>query len=166
MDPCDYFCYCPMPFRVTVTVRCFGSLLVICTVLVTAPATVGANWIVTAARPFGLTLNCPPPELTGNCAAGIATAPVSKTLPAFLIRTVCSFDLLPTRTLPKFIDFGLSLSVPPLCGVGVDVGVGVAVTVGVGVTVGVVDGVGDDVGDGDGVGVAVGEAVGVGSGTI
>src|SRR6266481_343439 len=113
--------------------------------------------------PFGLTLNCPPPELTGNCAPGIATAPVSKTLPAFLIRTVCSFDLLPTRTLPKLIDFGLSLSVPPLCGVGVDVGVGVAVAVGVEVTVGVADGVGDTVGDG--VAVAVAEAVGVGSGT-
>jgi len=36
-------CYCPMPLRVTVTVRCFGSLLVICTVLFAAPATVGAN---------------------------------------------------------------------------------------------------------------------------
>ena len=35
--------YCPMPLRVTVTVRCFGSLLVICTVLFAAPATVGAN---------------------------------------------------------------------------------------------------------------------------
>src|SRR6267154_155667 len=109
--------------------------------------------MVTALMPFGLTLNCPTPELTGNCAPGIATAPVSKTVPAFLIRTVCSFDLLPTRTLPKFIDFGLSLSVPPLCGVGVDEGVGVAVALGVG----------DAVGDGVVVGVA--EAVGVGSGT-
>src|SRR5882757_4758195 len=110
---------------------------------------------------FGLTLNCPAPELTGNCAPGIATAPVSKTVPAFLIRTVCSFDLLPMRTLPKFIDFGLSLSVPPLCGVGVDDGV--AVTVGVADAVGVAVAVGDEVGDG--VAVGVGEAVGVGSGT-
>src|SRR5712671_4963836 len=113
--------------------------------------------------PFGLTLNCPAPELTGNCAPGIATAPVSKTVPAFLIRTVCSFDLLPTRTLPKFIDFGLSLSVPPLCGVGVDEGVAVAVGVAVEVGVVVAVAVGDAVGDGVVVGVA--EAVGVGSGT-
>src|SRR5882757_11214737 len=104
--------------------------------------------------PFGLTLNCPAPELTGNCAPGIATAPVNKTVPAFLIRTVCSFDLLPTRTLPKFIDFGLSLSVPPLFGVGVEDGVAVAVGVADAVGVAVALGVGDAVGDGVVVGVA------------
>ena len=69
------------------------------------------------------------PPLTTNGAPCVGTAASIVTVPAFLIFRMCDFDLLPTTTLPKLIDFGLSFSLPPACGVCVGDAVGVAVAV-------------------------------------
>ena len=70
-------------------------------------------------------MNSPP--FTGNGAPSVGTAATIVTVPAFLIFSVCSADLLPSATLPNLIDLGLSLIVPPIRGVGVADGVDVVV---------------------------------------
>jgi hypothetical protein len=121
--------------------------------------TVGANSTATDIEPRGLTANSPP--FTINGAPCVGTPVTIVTVPVFLIWILCGGEWLPTATLLKWIDVGLSLSLPPT-GVGVAEGVAVAVADAVAVAVVVV------VGEGEPVAVTVGVAVadGVGVGTI
>ncbi len=160
--------YFPLPLSFTFAVRRFGSLLVISTMPCAAPFAVGANSIVTAVEPCGLTRNSPPLSGNGTPCDGIVATSV--TFPAFLIRIVRGAEWLPTATLPNVIDCGLSFSLPPGSGVGVAEGVAVAVAVGVAVVVAdavavavaVIVAVGEDVA----VALAVGVGVGVGAAII
>ena len=118
-----------MPLTLTLTARCFGSLLVISKTACADPFFVGAKVIITAIEPCGSTVNSPP--LTGNGALIVGTVAASVVVPAFSICNVRAPERLPTATLPNLIVFALSFSLPP-CGTGVAVGVadGVALTVG------------------------------------
>ncbi len=107
-------------------------------------------------------MNSPP--VTTNGALWVGTAASIVTVPAFLIFSVCDFEWLPTATLPKFIDFGRSLSLPPGCGVCVGDAVGVAVVVEDAVAVAVAVAVIVAVAVGVAVLVAVAVAVAVGVG--
>ena len=155
-----------MPLTFTVTVRCFGSVLVMVSTPCAVPVTVGENSIVTAIEPCGLTVNSPP--LTTKGAPCVGTPATSVAVPAFSILIWRDTEWLPTATLPNLIEVGCSFNLPPGAAVGVGEADGVAVAVGVGVldAVAVAVVVALALGDGVAVAVAVVVAVGVGVATI
>jgi len=157
----------------TLTTRCFGSLLVISSTAWADPFFVGAKVIITAIDPCGLTVNCPP--LTGNGALVVGTVAARVVVPAFSICNVRAPERLPTATFPNLIVLALSFILPPRStGVAVGVADGVALTVGVaendtvavGDTVGVALAVAVAVADAVAVAVALAVAVAVGVATI
>ena len=107
-------------------------------------------------------MNSPP--LTGNGTPCVGTPATRATFPPFSIFSVRDAGAPPTATLPNLIDFELSFSLPPGCGVGVGVAdaVGVAVVVADAVAVAVAVAVIVAVGEGVLVALAVGVGVAVG----